>query len=205
MTASRFVHLRMHTEFSIVDSTLRVDDAVALAAKDGQPALAITDLSNLFGFVKFYKAARAKGIKPICGVDAWIDARIPGDSASANAEPFRVLLLAENHAGYLKICQWLTRAFRDNQVRGKAMIKREWFDGEIADGGNSATAGVFCLSGGWFGDVGIALRHSQFAAAERAASAWMKRTKCGALKHVKSAAGRYASNAVCDGRRFQST
>ncbi|TAG46716.1 MAG: DNA polymerase III subunit alpha [Betaproteobacteria bacterium] len=169
MAAPRFVHLRMHTEFSIVDSTLRVDDAVALAAKDEQAALAVTDLSNLFGFVKFYKAARAKNVKPICGVDAWIDARIAGDSSSGNAEPFRVILLAENHSGYLKICQWITRAFRENQVRGKAMIDRAWLDGA------GATEGVFCLSGGWFGDVGIALRNGQHAAAERAAAAWSAR------------------------------
>ena len=58
----------MHSEYSIVDSTLRIVDAVALAAADNQAGLAITDLNNLFGFVKFYKAARAKGIKPICGI-----------------------------------------------------------------------------------------------------------------------------------------
>jgi DNA polymerase III subunit alpha len=168
MAAPRFIHLRLHTEFSIVDSTLRVDDAVSLAAKDEQPALAVTDLSNLFGFVKFYKAARAKGIKPICGVDAWIDACVPGDNGSASAEPFRVLLLAENHSGYLKICQWLTRAYRENQERGKAMIQREWLEGD------GVTDGVFCLSGGWFGDIGFALRNGQAATAKRAATTWAR-------------------------------
>jgi DNA polymerase-3 subunit alpha len=150
----------MHSEFSIVDSTLRVSDAVALAANDEHAALAITDLSNLFGFVKFYKAARAKGIKPICGVDAWIEAADPAQ------EPCRVIFLAESHAGYLKLCDWLTRAFRDNQVRGRAIIKRAWV------GAPALTEGVFCLSGGWFGDTGIALRNGQSAAAERAAGFW---------------------------------
>ncbi|MGL4230133.1 MAG: DNA polymerase III subunit alpha, partial [Casimicrobium sp.] len=171
MSAPSFVHLRLHSEYSIVDSTLRVDDAIKLAAKDGQCALAITDLGNLFGFVKFFKAAKGKGIKPICGVDAWIDSRIAGDASSTDAEPFRVLLLAESHAGYLKICDWLTRAFRDNQLRGKALIKPEWLDSD--DG--SATDGVFCLSGGWFGDVGLSLRYGQASNAERAAMAWQKR------------------------------
>ncbi len=171
MSAPQFVHLRLHSEYSIVDSTLRVDDAIRLATKDGQRALAITDLGNLFGFVKFFKAAKAKGIKPICGVDAWIDARIPGDASSTDAEPFRVLLIAESHAGYLKMCSWLTRAFRENQLRGKALIKREWFD---SDNG-AATEGVFCLSGGWFGDVGMAIRYGQSANAERAAIAWQQR------------------------------
>ena len=160
MSVPSFVHLRLHSEFSIVDSTLRVGDTVALAAKDNQAALAITDLSNLFGFVKFYKAARAKGIKPICGVDAWIEATDPAQ------EPARVILLAESHAGYLKLCDWLTRAFRDNQQRGRAMIKRDW----IADA--ALTEGVFCLSGGWFGDTGFALRNGQTATAERAVKFW---------------------------------
>jgi DNA polymerase III subunit alpha len=160
MSAPSFVHLRLHTEFSIVDSTLRVGDTVALAAKDDQAALAITDLNNLFGFVKFYKAARAKGIKPLCGVDAWVEAVDPAQ------EPARVILLAESRVGYLKLCDWLTRAFRDNQVRGRALIKREW----VADA--AATEGVFCLSGGWFGDTGFALRNGQAASAERAAKFW---------------------------------
>ena len=70
--APAFVHLRVHSEYSIVDGLVRIDDAVAAAAKDKQPALAITDLANLFGMVKFYKSARGKGIKPIIGVDVWI-------------------------------------------------------------------------------------------------------------------------------------
>ncbi len=174
MSAPQFVHLRLHSEYSIVDSTLRIDDAIKLAAKDEQRALAITDLGNLFGFVKFFKAAKAKNIKPICGVDAWIDSRIPGDASSTDAEPFRVLLLAESHAGYLKICDWLTRAYRKNQLRGKALVKPEWFESDDATPG-AATEGVFCLSGGWFGDVGLAIRYGQTTNAERAAKAWQRR------------------------------
>ena len=70
-----FVHLRLHTEFSVVDGTTRVDDMVAAAARDGQPALAITDLSNLFGAIKFYKAARGKGVKPIIGAEVLLAGR----------------------------------------------------------------------------------------------------------------------------------
>ena len=72
MTSPQFTHLRLHTEYSIVDGLVRIDDVVKAAAKDGQPALAITDLANLFGMVKFYKAARGKGVKAIAGCDAWI-------------------------------------------------------------------------------------------------------------------------------------
>ena len=64
-----FIHLRLHTEFSVVDGTNRIDDIVKASAADGQPALAITDFNNLFGAIKFYKEARGKGIKPLLGRD----------------------------------------------------------------------------------------------------------------------------------------
>jgi DNA polymerase III subunit alpha len=64
-----FVHLRVHTEFSVVDGTLRIDAAATAAAADGQPALAITDLNNLFGAIKFYTACRSAGVKPLIGAD----------------------------------------------------------------------------------------------------------------------------------------
>src|SRR4029077_17423052 len=66
-----FVHLRLHSELSITDGIVRIDDAVERAAADGMPALAITDLANVFGMVKFYRAARAAGVKPIVGCDTW--------------------------------------------------------------------------------------------------------------------------------------
>src|SRR5512142_3524391 len=98
MTAPRFVHLRLHTEYSIADGTARVDDAVAAAAADGMPALAITDLSNLFGAIKFYEAARKGGVQPIIGCDLWLTNERNRDAA------YRVLLLVRNRAGYLKLC-----------------------------------------------------------------------------------------------------
>ena len=88
-----FIHLRSHTEFSVVDGTLRVDDMVAAAAKDGQGALAITDLSNLFGAVKFYSQARKKGVKPILGADIWLE------SDSGEKQASRLLLLVQSREG----------------------------------------------------------------------------------------------------------
>ena len=85
-----FIHLRTHTEFSVVDGTLRVDDMVAAAAKDGQGALAITDLSNLFGAVKFYSQARKKGVKPILGADIWLE--------SETGEKQRYVIVGEHEA-----------------------------------------------------------------------------------------------------------
>ena len=96
MTAPRFVHLRLHSEFSIVDGTVRIDDAIAAARADAMPALAVTDLANVFGLVKFYRAARAQGIKPIVGCDVWLTHDAERD------QPFRALLLAQSRAGYLQ-------------------------------------------------------------------------------------------------------
>ena len=76
-----FVHLRIHTEFSVVDGTNRIDEIVGAAKADEQPALAITDLSNLFGTVKFYKQARSKGVKPLIGADLWVE--VPGKDPGA--------------------------------------------------------------------------------------------------------------------------
>ncbi len=158
MSVPQYVHLRLHSEFSIADGTLRIDDAVAAARADAMPALAITDLANAFGLVKFYKAARKQGIKPIFGVDAWLTHDAERD------QPFRALLLAQSRAGYLRLAEWLTRAYRSNQYRGRAEFNREWF----AEG----TEGLIALSGAQGGDVGNALLQGNGAGAAKAARAW---------------------------------
>ncbi|MEO6929091.1 MAG: DNA polymerase III subunit alpha, partial [Casimicrobiaceae bacterium] len=161
MSAPTYVHLRLHSEYSIVDGTLRIDDAISAAATDAMPALALTDLANMFGLVKFYRAARARGVKPIIGCDAWLT------HESARDQPYRLLLLAMSHAGYLKLCTWLTRAYRSNQHRGRAELRREWFD--------EGTDGLIALSGARDGDVGQALLNGNAAAAQSAARAAMAR------------------------------
>src|SRR2546423_13904517 len=89
-----FVHLRLHSEFSITDGIVRIDEAVARAAADGMPALAITDLANVFGMVKFYKAARAAGVKPIVGCHVWIA------NESESAKQHRTMQLTQPRASY---------------------------------------------------------------------------------------------------------
>ena len=149
-----FVHLRLHTEFSVVDGTVRIDDVVAAAAADGQPALAITDLNNLFGGIKFYKGARGAGLKPVLGAEVMLQglgtdaAAAPG--AGPNAQPMpRVLLLAQNREGYLNLCEILARAWTSNVVRDMALVKWEWLQ-ELG-------AGLILLSGAHTGPVGQAL------------------------------------------------
>ena len=119
MESPRFVHLRLHSEYSISDGIARIKGACAKAAEDMMPALALTDLGNVFGMVKFYQAARGQGLKPIVGCDVWI-------SPDKADQPCRLLLLVQNHAGYLRLCDWLTRAYLQNQHRGRAELRREW-------------------------------------------------------------------------------
>ena len=150
MTAPKnFVHLRSHTEFSVVDGTLRIDDAVDAAAKDGQAAMAITDLSNLFGGIKFYNAARKKGVQPIIGVDIWLEP--DGPATAGDARPAtRLLLLVQDRQGYLNLCEILSRAWIGNVQRGnQAWVKWAWLE-ELG-------GGLIALSGGLMGAVGQAL------------------------------------------------
>jgi len=155
----KFVHLRLHSEYSIVDGIARIDDAVAAAAADGMPALALTDLSNLFGMVKFYQAARSKGLKPVIGCDVWITNEADRD------KPHRALFLCASRAGYLRLCDWLTRAYRSNQHRGRAEIRKEW----LREGG---TDGLIALSGAHLGDIGHALLADNAGQATRHAQFW---------------------------------
>jgi len=167
MAVPRFVHLRVRSEYSITDSIVRIDALVEAAAADGQAALALTDGANVFGWIKFYRAARAKGIQPILGVDAWITNDADRD------RPVRVLLLVRDHTGYLNLCELLSRAWLDNEWRGRGEMRREWFDALRV--GPDGHHGLLALSGAQHGDVGQALLAGNEAAAEALARDWARR------------------------------
>jgi len=139
-----FVHLRLHTEFSVVDSTCRIDEVVRCAGADGQGALAITDLSNLFGAVKFYKAARKKGVKPLLGAEIWLEG-MGADETKLS----RLLLLVHNQQGYLNLSELLARAWTQQGGKPQACVKWAW----LAE----RSAGLIALSGAQAGPVGQAL------------------------------------------------
>ncbi|HEY2561355.1 MAG TPA: DNA polymerase III subunit alpha [Caldimonas sp.] len=147
-----FVHLRAHTEYSVVDGTLRIDDAVAAAVADQQGALAITDLGNLFAAVKFYSAARSAGVKPILGAEVCMAADA-GEKATT-----RLVLLVQNQAGYLNLCALLSRGWLENAASGHATIEWAWL-GERAEG-------LIVLSGAESGALGRALLAGDSARAE---------------------------------------
>jgi len=159
MPQPSFVHLRLHSEFSIADGIVRIDDAVARAAADGMGALALTDLANVFGMVDFYKSARKAGVKPIVGCDVWITNDADRD------RPHRALLLVRSRAGYLRLSELLSRAYLENQHRGRAEIRKAWFAAGGADG-------LIALSGAMTGDAGTALLAGNAAAAEKLAAEW---------------------------------
>jgi len=144
--AAMFVHLRLHTEFSVVDGTNRIDEVVQAARADGQPALAITDLNNLFGAVKFYKEARGAGVKPVLGVEVFLEG-LGADAAAVT----RIVLLVQNTTGYLHLSELLARAWTQNVGRGQsqALVKRAWLE-ELGEG-------LIALSGAQAGPLGAAL------------------------------------------------
>src|SRR5258706_12680571 len=159
MAASRFVHLRLHTEYSIVDGMARVDEAVAAAAADGMPALAITDASNVFGAIKFFEAARGSGVQPIVGCDLWITNERNRDS------PYRPAVLCRDRPGYLALCELLTRAHAENHWRGRAEVRREWLRN---------LNGLIVLSGAEAGDVGAAVLSGHREQADELARQWAR-------------------------------
>ena len=173
MASPRFVHLRLHSEFSITDGVVRIDDAVAAAVKDQMGALALTDLSNLFGLVRFYTAARAAGIKPITGADVWVSNPQDPD------QPHRLLLLVQNHSGYLNLCQLLSRASLENQARGRAEVDSAWFSEPAAlaqdkSAKRTLAYGLIALSGARQGEIGSALLAGQEDQAKIAAKRYEK-------------------------------
>ncbi len=158
MTDPRFIHLRLHTEYSVVDGLVRVDEAIKRAKGVAMPALGLSDLSNTFGWVKFYRAARGAGIKPVFSCDVWMS------NVADRNRPSRLLLLVQHREGYRRLCELLTRAYQDNLHRGRPEIDPAW----LAEG----TDGLLALSGGDAGSVAQAILDDKPDAARAAAAAW---------------------------------
>jgi DNA polymerase-3 subunit alpha len=155
-----FVHLHVHSEYSLVDGVARIKPLVGRVGELGMPAVALTDQSNMFALVRFYKAAMAAGVKPIGGVDVWI--RNPDD---AN-KPDRLVLLVQNREGYRNLTELVSRSYREGQHLGRAMMAPDWFT-------PASTAGLIALSGGREGDVGRALLSDNRVLAERRLAHWL--------------------------------
>jgi DNA polymerase-3 subunit alpha len=155
-----FVHLRVHTEYSLVDSVVRVPELMQATAAAGMGAIALTDECNLFAMVKFYKDALAAGLKPIIGVDLWL-------REGERQAPSRLTLLCQDEKGYLNLSRLVSRAYLEGERQQTPLIDREWLTGDVLEG-------MIGLSGGWEGDVGRALLTGRPAQARRMLAGWQE-------------------------------
>lgn len=156
----QFVHLRVHSEFSLVDGLVRVGDLCKTVAGLGMPACALTDLTNFYALIKFYKAAIGAGIKPIFGVDLLVRDETDDDHI------FTVCLLAQNDIGYRNLIELVSRAWQEGQHLGLAYVRRSWI--------TASAEGVIALSGGREGDVGHALINGRPELAESRLQFWQQ-------------------------------
>lgn len=153
-----FVHLHTHSEFSLVNGIVRLKALAKAVAAAGMPAVAVTDQGNLFGMVRFYKAAQNAGVKPIIGVDVRVQ------SAHGERALSRVVLLCQNRTGYLNLSRLITRSYLEGQQQGVAVVQWSWLAG--------ATEGLIALSGGREGEIGQALLAGHHASAAQYLAAW---------------------------------
>ncbi|MFW3614633.1 DNA polymerase III subunit alpha [Billgrantia antri] len=135
-----FVHLRVHTEYSLVDGLVRLKPLLKATAEQGMPALAMTDESNLFGLVKYYRGAQGSGLKPVIGADLWL--ANPHDET----HPYRLTLLAMNGTGYRNLTELISRGWMQGQRQGRAVLEKRWVFAQ--------SEGLIALSGGREGEIG---------------------------------------------------
>ncbi len=153
-----FVHLHLHTEYSLADGLVRIQPLMRAVAEAGMPAVALTDRDNLFACIKFYRAAEAAGVKPIIGVDLRVRGAGPDDP------PGRIVLLCKDRDGFRSLTRLVTRAYLEGQADGAPMAERAW----VAE----AARGLIALSAAREGDVGQALLAGNTARAEALLGGW---------------------------------
>jgi DNA polymerase-3 subunit alpha len=156
-----FVHLRVHSEFSLHDGIVKIKPLIGAVASAGMPAVALTDDSNLFGLVKFYKAALGRGVKPIlgCDVQVWQEGE--------EEPPYTLTLLAQNSTGYAQLRRLISRAWLEGQFQGRAYVWADWLDDD--------SDALILLSGAKYGNVGQALLKGKADLADRLARHWQQR------------------------------
>ncbi|MFB0963809.1 MAG: DNA polymerase III subunit alpha [Pseudomonas sp.] len=157
MSAS-FVHLRVHSEFSLVDGLVRIKPLIKAVSDAGMPAVAVTDQSNMSSLVKFYTAAQKGGVKPICGADIWLA------SAEEDGPLTRMTLLVMTPQGYRNLTELISLGFTDGQHNGLAILQRDWV--------KQAATGLIALSGAKEGEIGLALLAGDKAKATELLAEW---------------------------------
>jgi DNA polymerase III subunit alpha len=138
-----FVHLYVHTEHSIANSTLRISELIDGVSADAMPAVAVTDVCNLYSVVKFFHKAQANAVKPIIGADVWIH------NPDQPNTPYKLILLVKDKDGYRNLCELISMAHQQSWHAGKPCLLAEW----LAD----RNAGLIAISGALKGEIGHAL------------------------------------------------
>ena len=156
--SGKFVHLNIHTEYSIVDGIVQIERLMNVCQEKNIPAIALTDQGNLFALIKFYKAAIVAGVKPIIGVDILLE------NENNAKQPFKMLLLVQNQTGYRNILQLVSLSFTTGQHLGVPLVKKKWLQ--------ELNAGLIALSGAKDGDVGQALLANDFTQAQQLIKYW---------------------------------
>ncbi len=155
-----FVHLRVHSEYSLYDSTIRVKKLISKAAELEMPALALTDQANMYALVKFYKGCLGAGIKPVLGADLWLE------NLDDLTRPFRITALCQTADGYLGLRELISRGYAENQHYDMAMIRKEWLFAQ--------NRGLIILAGGRDGDIGQRIIKGKLEAAEMLVAEYME-------------------------------
>ncbi len=156
----QFIHLRVHTEFSLSDGLIQIEPLIEKACADNMPALALTDQSNVFAAIKFYKNALAAGIKPLLGADIWLE------NTHEPTHPFRLTLLCQTHQGYLHLLELLSESYLSGQTATHPipLLTRD----AIA----RRAEGLILLSGAHEGDTGRSLLTGHIKEAETLCHFW---------------------------------
>ncbi|MCG6891595.1 MAG: DNA polymerase III subunit alpha [Gammaproteobacteria bacterium] len=158
--SNRFVHLHLHSEYSLQDSTIRLKPLIEQVRERDMGAVALTDLNNMFAVVKHFKAATAMGVKPIFGADLWIRHPERKDQLS------RLVLLCQNDVGYLNLKKLISRAYLEGQGADRTTLHIEWL--------RQASDGLIALSACLDGDIGLALRAQNSELAESCLQQWLE-------------------------------
>lgn len=144
----KFVHLRCHSEYSITDGVIKINQLVDYAKKFKMPALALTDLNNLFAFVKFYSKCRENGIKPILGSELNV--------IDSKGNKFRLIVLAKNNKGFVQLNELITKSYTDSKILDIPYVREEWLLEE------KSLSSLIILSGGVYGDIAQFIRNKQY-------------------------------------------
>ncbi len=179
-----FVHLHVHSAYSLLKGSIKIQKLAELAKADRQPALALTDTDNMFGALEFSDKMAAYGIQPIIGCELAVDFgdQDPNARNALAVGPARIVLLAAREAGYRSLMRLNSRAFLDTPVHQAPHIKFEWLRDDAE--------GLIALPGGPDGPISLAINADQAATGYDAANGWRACSATGSMSNCSAMGSR---------------